>query len=771
VTAGTVLVVHPSVELYGADRMLVQTVEGFRQAGWRTVVVLPSDGPLVPLLDQAGAEVQIVASPVLRKAFMSPVGVVDYGMSVAAALPRVLRAMARIRPNVVYVSTLTVPVWLAAARLRGVPSVCHVHEAEESVPPLVRRALAAPLLLAGQVLTNSAASRDVLLDQFDGLARRTHVLYNGLVGPDTVTAPRPALEGPVRLVLLGRISWRKGTDVAVDAVAELVARGHDVTLDLVGSVFPGYEWYETQVREQVRAAGLEDRVRWRGVTADQWQPLSEADIVLVPSRMEPFGNTAVEAMLAHRPVVAASSQGLREIVDPRSTGELVEPGDAGQLADAVERLVSDWPRALERAATAAEQARARFSPDRYRADVVAALETGRAPAAPAVADPPAGRTVLVVHPSVELYGADRMLAQTVQGFGEAGWRTVVILPGRGPLVPLLENAGAEVRVVESPVLRKAYMSPSGVVRYAAMVLAALPRVLRCLSTLRPDVVYVSTLTVPVWLAAARLRRLPVVCHVREAEQSVPMLVRRALAAPLLLAGVVLTNSQASRQVLLEQFRGLGERTQVIYNGLAGPASTTEVREQLTSPVRLVLLGRISWRKGTDVAVDALARLVAAGHDVTLDLVGSVFPGYEWYEQEVREQARAAGVQDRVRWRGMADDQWAALAVGDIVLVPSRLEPFGNTAVEAMMARRPLVAAAAQGLQEIVDPASNGELVPPGDAAALAAAIERLILDWPRARARAAWAAEDAGRRFSPQRYRRDIAAVVDDVAGRRRGAA
>jgi glycosyltransferase involved in cell wall biosynthesis len=370
---GVALVVHPSAELYGSDRMLVESVLGLRCDGWRPLVVLPTDGPLVHLLDSHGIEVVQLGFPVLRKALMSPSGLLALARDAGRAAMPAWRLLGSSGARVVYVNTVTVPIWLALARLRGIPSVCHVHEAEESLPGLVRWALSAPLHLTRVVLANSEASRGAVTAGSARLERRTQVVHNGIEPPATAQAPRDELAGPVRLVLVGRISPRKGTDVAVEAVRELVDEGRDVTLDVVGGVFPGYEWFVDEVRGAARSADLCDRVRWRGVVEDPWPSLAEADIALVPSRVEPFGNTAVEAMLAARPLVASATQGLAEVVRPGRDGEVVAPGDAQALADAVGRVIDDWPAARARALAAAVDAAERFSPERYRRDVAAAV--------------------------------------------------------------------------------------------------------------------------------------------------------------------------------------------------------------------------------------------------------------------------------------------------------------------------------------------------------------------------------------------------------------
>lgn len=378
-----VLLVHPSSELYGSDRVALESARAFIEAGAQVHAVLTEPGPLEPLLAQAGCRTRIVASPVLRKAYLSPRGLLRLIAETARRTPAMVALLRQVRPDLVYVSTVTLPWWLVLARLarlvglrRSRPRVvCHVHEAEESVPRVVRLALSAPLLLAHQVIANSKASADVVVGAVRVLRHRTEVIYNGVPGPVGATPPRARIDGPVRLVLVGRISPRKGTDVAVGAVALLRERGIDATLDLVGGIFPGYEWFQQEIRAQITNAGLDDQVRWRGVQPDVWPALASADIALVPSRVEPFGNAAVEAMLAWRPVVAGDTQGLREIVTPGRNGRLATPGNAGQLAAAVAAMVDDWPTTLTQAEQARSEASTLFAPAEYRRRIAAATLT------------------------------------------------------------------------------------------------------------------------------------------------------------------------------------------------------------------------------------------------------------------------------------------------------------------------------------------------------------------------------------------------------------
>ncbi|GLZ04907.1 glycosyl transferase [Actinomadura sp. NBRC 104412] len=376
--AGPVVVLaHPSPDLYGSDRMLVESVRALAPTR-RVVVTLPAEGPLSQALRDAGARIEILPVPVLRKAYMSPLGLLRLAFANLRALPKARRLLRRIGAEALYVNTITIPIWLAAAKLARVPALCHVHEAEDGVPRPVRAALSAPLRLARTVVVNSRASAAAL----GSAGRRAQIVYNGVEEPPSVTEPRAALTGPVRITLVGRLSPRKGSDIAIRAAGLLRERGYDATLTLVGSVFPGYEWFEKELRELAGDALEDGSVVLAGFRPQVWDLLAETDVAIVPSRVEPFGNVAVEAMLAGRPVVAADLQGLAEIVTDGENGVLVPADDPVALADGVARLLDDWDGALAMAKRARADATRRFGKDRYHREMREAVRALTDPDAP-----------------------------------------------------------------------------------------------------------------------------------------------------------------------------------------------------------------------------------------------------------------------------------------------------------------------------------------------------------------------------------------------------
>ncbi len=373
-----VVVAHPSPDLYGSDRVLLESVTAFLDAGRRVVVALPQPGPLADELTAAGAGVRFLASPVLRKSALSAIGMVRLGLDALRGLGPALGLLRELRPGLLYVNTLTIPLWLVAARITGTPAICHVHEAEQSARPLVRKALYAPLLLANRILVNSGFSEDVVVRSWPILRRRTGLLYNGVPGPTREPSPPRSSPDPLRMLFVGRLSARKGPQVAIEALAVLRRTGVDAELLLLGAVFPGYEWFEQELRAQVERLELDDRVRFLGFNPEIWDNLAEADVVLVPSTVdEPFGNTAVEAMLARRPLVVSRTSGLCEAAAGYRSVRFVTPGDPASIAEAVRNLLENWPTVRDQGAEDRALAMVRHDPRAYRSRLVAMCTPGR----------------------------------------------------------------------------------------------------------------------------------------------------------------------------------------------------------------------------------------------------------------------------------------------------------------------------------------------------------------------------------------------------------
>lgn len=373
-------------------------------------------------------------------------------------------------------------------------------------------------------------------------------------------------------------------------------------------------------------------------------------------------------------------------------------------------------------------------------------------------------TVMVATPSADVYGSDLQLRESVRALKAAGWRVVVMTGSEGPLVEMLTVEGAEVRVLGFPALRRSYASALGLVRLVRDLALAAPRAWRALRQTGPDVVLVNTLTLPWWMALARACRVPVVCHVHEAEQSDPRPLRLALARPLALATAVVANSEATLTELADVGPRLDGRVHLVHNGVRGPTETPAPPP--AGRQRLVVVGRLSARKAPHVALDVLERLLSQGRDVDLELCGSALADQAAYEGELHERAASPLLAGRVHFAGHVDPVWPALARAHVLLATSRGESLGNAVIEAQLAGRPVVATAVQGHLESVVDNETGLLAPVDDADTMAAQVAR-VLDDPALYARLVEGGKArADAMFSPQRYAADMQRVIASAARR-----
>jgi len=176
-------------------------------------------------------------------------------------------------------------------------------------------------------------------------------------------------------------------------------------------------------------------------------------------------------------------------------------------------------------------------------------------------------------------------------------------------------------------------------------------------------------------------------------------------------------------------------------------------------------GRVRAQKGTDLFVEAMCALLPKYPDYTAVIIGSIDD--RGFANALEERVRAAGLADRVRFLGelpIAElPRWYQRI--SIYAFTSRNEGFGLTLIEAMAAGAALVAARAGAAETVVADGATGVLVPTGDAAALAAALEPLMGDPSRAREMGERARARVIAEFSIEAEAGQIAAVYRRVPG------
>jgi hypothetical protein len=169
----------------------------------------------------------------------------------------------------------------------------------------------------------------------------------------------------------------------------------------------------------------------------------------------------------------------------------------------------------------------------------------------------------------------------------------------------------------------------------------------------------------------------------------------------------------------------GEMFASVVSAVDVAATAASQERPVGEPWKLMWAGRLAAEKGVEDLIAALRILLDGGHDVTLTLIG------DGPARPAIEKAAAALPAGRVRLTGQIGDRSAYLSVlrqGDLFVHPSRAEGTPKVVVEAMAAGLPIVASAVGSVAQVLGDGERGRLVPAGDPAALAAAIEALLDD-------------------------------------------
>jgi glycosyltransferase involved in cell wall biosynthesis len=336
------------------------------------------------------------------------------------------------------------------------------------------------------------------------------------------------------------------------------------------------------------------------------------------------------------------------------------------------------------------------------------------------------KVILFIQPVAEQGGSDHALARMVRSLANDGWDCHIALPAPSPLTEEFAAAGATMHVIP---MRRITTSgrPVRWVAYVAGWPLAVVRLVRLARRVGADVIHSNSLhSWYGWAAAAWLRR-PHVWHAREivTQSSRALRLERGLARRFAVRVIAISAAVAAQ---------LDPRNVVVLFDEPDPAEfhpgrAGQFRLQVGIPDDVPLVGtagRIDTWKGIDVLLDAVPSMQAARPDLQVVIAGSLVQNKEAYSG--RLAARVATMPG-VHWLGPRTDMADLMADLDIFVLPStQPEPFGLVLVEALASGVPVVATAAGGPVEILGEVESaaGRLVPPGDAAALAAAVRDLL---------------------------------------------
>jgi glycosyltransferase involved in cell wall biosynthesis len=274
---------------YGAELALLELLPGLIKLGVDCKVLVPEKGPLLEALDQLHIEWRVIDYPVwMSRPRSLPYCIARTLKSLVMAV-RIAQVIARWKCDVVYTNTVVVGAGAFAAWLARKPHVWHFHESGYRNPSQKfdlgeRRVMRLMDYLSVAIIVNSHSVEDDCTRCINSTKMR--VIYQSVTlheadNPDDFIKANQCFQ----CVIIGSLHALKGQDEAINALAEVVRRGINARLLIVGD---GEKRFLATLHQQVRDLGLERRVKFHGYAVDPMPLIRAADVTLVCSRWEAF---------------------------------------------------------------------------------------------------------------------------------------------------------------------------------------------------------------------------------------------------------------------------------------------------------------------------------------------------------------------------------------------------------------------------------------------------------------------------------------------------
>lgn len=334
-----ILALHPSSELYGADRIFLSVIKVLSNTNVVDVVI-KSDGPLKHLLDRTKVRQTIIKHnlPVAVRSSLSFASLLGYAFNCMC----LARFFYNIKGSyeVIYVNTLALFVCAPIAKIIGFKKiVVHSHEIISNHGRLAKLMVAIVNRFSDKIICVSKAVQDDMLCNVTHINQAKHIIvHNGI---DDICLDRmnnrDGFNEKTNFLLVGRIMPEKGQWFVLKSL--MLMNSSDLKklhVTFVGSPPPNRSHLSSQLSDLISEFKLNEFVTILPFTDNPASMINKTDVCLVPSIMaDPFPTTVIEAMSCSKPVIVTNNGGATEIVVDKFNGIIVEPNDCLGLINAM----------------------------------------------------------------------------------------------------------------------------------------------------------------------------------------------------------------------------------------------------------------------------------------------------------------------------------------------------------------------------------------------------------------------------------------------------
>ena len=371
-----ILLLHSSNDMYGASRIVLQVIDILIKAKYEVHIILPYNGVLNKIITDKGASCSTYNLGVFRKKYLNLKGLYNRFLKIKKAKNHISNYIDKHHIDLLYTSTSVIISGGLAAKKKGIPNICHIHEIPsgnklyEIFIGFFMRYFSTKII----VVSNSVAKhwRSYLKKH------QLFKVYNGIIFPliKTLNNTKRKTDQNITVTSIGRLVPGKGHKYFVEVAKELLKLNNQYKFLIVGDTFTGYESYEEELKKLVTQNDLNQTIHFLGYRTDIEAILSKSDLVFHSSiAPDSLPTVLFEAIKMRVPVAATELAGAVEILDNGNCGLFVPHSNPKKAADMINNYYKDDKLKTSNTKKAIEHSNKHFSPSQFNKNILNLFKT------------------------------------------------------------------------------------------------------------------------------------------------------------------------------------------------------------------------------------------------------------------------------------------------------------------------------------------------------------------------------------------------------------
>ena len=375
--SNSILFLHGSSDLYGASKVLFQTIVACVNKGDNCVVILSEPGPFSEKLEILGVTIYFLKLGILRRKYNNPFGIINRLYYLWKSYFTLKSIIKQHNIHLIYSNTTAVIIGAITSRWLKKSHIWHIHEIITTPRPLLWFLTYLMEHCSNLNITVSSATFHHWNSLNPILAKQHKLItiFNGLDSTPYLSIPEKT-NAKFVIGMIGRVHFWKGQTYFLEIAHEISQLNKQVQFVMAGDPFPGYEYLLDEIEQKKIQLDMSELVFDMGYVANNKEFFEKIDLLITPSILpDPLPTVVLEAMAAGKTVAATKMGGALDMIIANETGILIPWDNAKEAAAQINQLLTQPAKMKMMGEKGRKRVIDHFSIERYHKEIYHAINS------------------------------------------------------------------------------------------------------------------------------------------------------------------------------------------------------------------------------------------------------------------------------------------------------------------------------------------------------------------------------------------------------------